>query len=280
MSWIDIAILICLFVFCISFGVLMGYFARMDVKSKATSAYDRARDKYIDRFNLTPEKKQLYEITEEKLSSRGIKFRMGANFSPFDYMVLRILFALLFGFLGMLIEPILILPLAVAGYYVVAWYFKHEDKYDNGEMLEDIGNMYGIVAIQLKNSVYLADVIYECALAVKYKRLKQALLELNMEYKQFADIRAAADSFRRKFNNEHIDMFAKTIEQAENSGDAVELFRDMESQISGINEALNMRKERKIKAVADIFMVLIFIGAVLFMAYIMVLMFSETTVFL
>lgn len=276
MSWIDIAILASLLIACISCGLLLGHFARMDIKTKAASAYDRARDRYKERFDLTPEKKQLYDITEEKLMSRGIKFRMGANFSPFDYMVLRILFALLFGFVGMLMEPILILPGVVAGYYLVAWYFKHEDKYDNGEMLEDIGSMYGIVAIQLKNSVYLADVIYECALSVKYKRLKQALLELNMEYRQFADIRTAADSFRRKFNNDHIDMFAKTIEQAETSGDAVELFRDMESQINGINEALNMRKERKIKAAADVFMVLIFIGAVLFMAYSMVNMMSDT----
>ena len=277
MGWIDIAILVSLLITCVSAACLFGYFARMDMKSKATSAYDKARDKYKERFNLRTEKKHMYEAIEEKLLSRGIKFRMGSGFSPFDYLVLRVLFGLLLGFLGMLMEPLLIIPGVLLGYYGVAWYFKHEDQYDNGEMMEDIGSMYGVVALQLKNKIYLADVIYECALTVKYKRLKQALLELNMEYKQFADIRTATDSFRRKFNNEYIDMFAKTIEQAETSGDAVDLFRDMESQINGINEALNIRKERKIKTAADIFMVLIFIGAVLFIGYTMVSMMSGMT---
>lgn len=270
MDWINIVILISMLVACVSAAILFGHFVSMDMKSKATSAYDRAREKYKERFELNTDKKHLYESTEEKLMSRGIKFRMGSSFSPFDYLVLRILVAILLGFLGMLLEPLLVLPGVLVGYYGVAWFFKHEDNYDNNEMMEDIGSMYGIVALQLKNKIYLADVIYECALTVKYKRLKQALLELNMEYKQFADIRTATDSFRRKFNNEYIDMFAKTIEQAESSGDAVDLFRDMESQINGINEAMNIRQERKIKAVADTFMVLVFIGAVLFIGYSMI----------
>lgn len=275
MDFITIAILFCMVLACVSCGCLFGYFARMDIKAKAMSTYDRAKERYRERFMESVDKKHTYESVEEKLLSRGIKFRMGSNFSPFDYLAMRFLIGLLIGFLCMLLHPLMIIPGTVGGFYLVGWYFRHEDKYDNGEMMEDISSMYGIVALQLKNSIYLADVIYECALNVNYKRLKQALLELNMEYKQFSDIKTAADSFRRKFNNEYIDMFAKTIEQAEESGDAVDLFRDMESQIKGINEALIMRQERKIRNVADIFMVLVFIGAVLFMGYTMVSMMSS-----
>ncbi len=278
MDWLTIAILACLVIACISCGCLFGYFANLDIKAGAVSAYDKAKDKYKERFMENIDRKHSYEAIEDKLLSRGIKFRMGSNFSPFDYLVMRSLLGLLFGFVCMIFHPFMILPGTIAGFYLVGWYFKHEDKYDNGEMMEDIGHMYGIVALQLKNSIYLADVIYECALNVNYKRLKQALLELNMEYKQFSDIKTAADSFRRKFNNEYIDMFAKTIEQAEESGDAVDLFRDMEAQINGINEALIMRQERKTKNIADIFMVLVFIGAVLFMGYTMVAMMGSMSI--
>ena len=135
MGWIDIVIMVSRLVACISCGLLFGYFAGMDVKAKATSAYDKARDKYKERFDLTAERKQLYEITDEKLLSRGIKFRMGSNFSPFDYLLLRILIAILLGILGLCIDSILILPGVIGGYCLVAWYFIREDKYDNGEMM-------------------------------------------------------------------------------------------------------------------------------------------------
>lgn len=271
-----IAILVSMFICCLSCGLLVGSFARQDIKAKCQGLYGRAREKYESLYMLDVDKKHLYETTEDTLYSRGIKFRMGSNFSPFDYLVLRLLVGLAVGlFCMILLHPFMILPGTIGGFFLVNLYFRETDISDNGKMMDDIANMYGIVALQLKNSIYLADVIYECAMNVKYRRLKQALLELNLEMKQFSDVKTAADSFRRKFNNEHIDMFAKTIEQAEAAGDAVDLFKDVENQIKGINEALVMRQERKIRNTADVFMFLVFIGALLFLVFIMMNMLSS-----
>lgn len=265
-------------IFCAGLGFLAAYFAKYDFLKKVKGSYVKAREKYYKNAMSGIDKKHAYEQVDSMLLKRGIKFRMGENFGPFDYLMLRLVLGLAIGVFTMAIYPYLLVPGAIGGFYLVGWYFKHKDSYDNGEMIPDISQMYGIVSLQLKNDIFLADVIYECALNVEYPRLKKALNELSMEIKQFSDIKSATDHFRKKFENDHIDMFSKTLEQAQDTGSAVELFQDIESQIKGINEALAMKQERKIDDICGVFQILVFLSAILFVAYIMMNMLSQTSI--
>lgn len=247
---------------------------------------NRAKDKYAEykeqdreKKSSNMEKKMEYDEIDEMLTSRGVKYRMGAAFGPFDYLVFRLLGSVAIGLFSMLIKPALFLPCIIGGYFFIGWFFKHKDDYDNGEMMEDISQLYGIVALQLKNNVFVSEVIYECFLCVQHPRLKKALLELSMEVDQFSLLAPAAEAFRKKFNNEYIDMFAKTLEQLQESGNAVDLFTDLESQIKGINEALAIREEKKIDDICGVFQIFIFLSAILFVAYIMVGMLSDAAFF-
>lgn len=272
MEMISIIKLILKLLICLVLGYVVAKLRMGDVAAKAKGKYSEYKER--DRWNKSSdvEKKMAYDEAEAMLTSRGIRFRMGDSFSPFDYTIFRLLCSLGIGIFFMIFHPLMILPGVFIGYWFMGWYFKHKDSYDNGEMMEDISQLYGIVSLQLRNNVFVKDVIYECYLCVQYPRLKKALLELSLEIGQFSDIKTASDNFRKKFNNEHIDMFAKTLEQIQESGNAINLFEDLESQIKGINEANAIREEKKIDDVCSVFMVLVFLSAMLFVAYIMVSM--------
>ncbi len=260
-------------------GLLLAKLKLGDVKAKAKGKYSEYREKDKTKKSADIDKKMAYEDTDAMLASRGVKWRMGDGFSPFDYTMFRLLCALGIGIFFMIFHPLMIIPGVLIGYWFMGWYFAHKDKYDNGEMMDDISQLFGIVSLQLRNSVFVKDVIYECYLSVEHPRLKKALLELSLEIGQFSDIKTAADNFRRKFNNEHLDMFAKTLEQVQVSGNAVNLFEDLESQIKGINDASAIREEKKIDDICSIFMILVFISAMLFVAYIMLSMLTGSSFF-
>jgi len=143
-------------------------------------------------------------------------------------------------------------------------------------MLSDMGQVYGIVALQLKNGVYLSDVIYDCFLSTQQPRLKKALLELSIDIENFATVGEAAVRFRQKFNdNKYIDTFAKTLEQADETGNAVQIFEDVAENLNSINKAITRRLEHKAEMKGFLFQTLIFVGLILFIVFIIMLMFSD-----
>lgn len=272
MATIEVIKLILKLVISIIIGLVLANLRLGEVKSKAKGRYGEYRRKDKDRRDTDIDKKMAYEDMEATLTSRGIKYRMGDSFSPFDYTMFRILCAVGGGVFFTIFHPLAFVPGLFVGYWATGWYFKHKDDYDNGEMMADISQLFGIVSLQLRNNVFVKDVIYECFLCVEHPRLKKALLELSLEIGQFSDIKTAADNFRRKFNNEYLDMFSKTLEQLQDSGSAVNLFEDLEGQIRSINEANAIRAEKHVDDVASVFMILIFLSAMLFVAYVLLTM--------
>lgn len=276
MEVIAIIKLILRLVISIVIGLVLANLKLGDVKNKAKDKYSEYKQKDKDKREENIDKKLEYDDVDAMLTSRGVKWRMGDSFSPFDYTMFRLLCAVGIGALSMVLHPMAFVPGVFVGYWFMGWYFAHKDKYDNGEMMEDISQLFSIVSLQLRNNVFIKDVIYECYLCVHHPRLKKALLELSLEIGQFSDIKTSADNFRKKFNNEHLDMFAKTLEQIQDSGNAIHLFEDLERQIKSINEANAIRAEKKIDDVCSIFMILVFISAILFVAYIMITMLDSS----
>lgn len=254
----------------ITLGLLLANLKLGSLINGAKDKYAEYKERDKEKKISNVEKKMEFDELDAMLTSRGVKYRMGAGFGPFDYMVFRILGAIAIGLFCMLVMPVLFLPGVIGGYFFIGWFFKHKDDYDNREMMTDISQLYGIVALQLKNNVFVSQVIYECYLCVQHPRLKQALLQLSVDIDRFSLLAPAAENFRKKFNNEYIDMFAKTLEQLEESGNAVDLFSDLESQIKGINEALALKEEKRIDDVCGVFQIFIFLSAILFVAYVMI----------
>lgn len=257
-------------------GLFLASLFRQDLKKKLRQKYRSVRDKSYSKVEADVEKKFAYDAMEEKMLAQGIKYRMGAEFSPFDYMVFRLLVSFGAGLIGLLFRPWCFLIGFGAGYLLVPFYFKQEDGNDNERMLPDISQMNSLVALQIKNGVFISVVIYECYRSVENPRLKTALLELSIDIENFADVKQAAVQFRKKFNNPYIDSFAKTLEQVQDTGKSLEFFEDILTSVEGINDAIAIRQEHKAEQVSGFFQILLFLGPVILVFYIMMGMFSSS----
>lgn len=257
--------------------VVATYLYKMDLVNLLKGKYKQLKKRRYDLSRKDLDKRIEYDMIDEKLLRNGAKFRMGDNFSPFDYLMLRLLVGLLLGFIGLVMHPMLVVVGVFLGYYIVPFYFEYENKNDAKDMMDDVAAMFGIVSLQLRNGVYLSQVIYECYLSTTHPRLKKALLELSLEMEKFGNVKEAAISFRSKFQDKYLDSFSKTLEQAEETGNAADLLKDLENQIEGINEAIAIREEQKVNSTAFFMQTLVFIGALVFMVYVLFSMFTSST---
>lgn len=257
-------------------AIVATYLYKMDLINLLKGKYRQLKQLRYDNSRKDLDKRIEYDMIDEKLQSNGTKFRMGDNFSPFDYLMLRLLIGLLLAFIGLVLHPLLVVVGFFLGYYMVPFYFDYENKNDGKDMMDDVAAMFGIVSLQLRNGVYLSQVIYECYLSTTHPRLKKALLELSLEMEKFGNVKEAAISFRSKFEDKYLDSFSKTLEQAEETGNAADLLKDLENQIEGINEAIAIREEQKVNSTAFFMQTLVFVGALVFMVYVLFSMFSSS----
>lgn len=275
-TYITYAIWILMLLIVVMMAIVATYLYKKDLLNLLKGKYKQLKQYRYDKSRKDLDKRIEYDMIDEKLLRTGAKFRMGDNFSPFDYLMLRLLVGLLLGFLGLMIHPMLVVVGVFFGYYIVPFYFDYENRNDGKEMMDDVAAMFGIVSLQLRNGVFLSQVIYECYLSTNHPRLKKALLELSLEMEKFGNVKEAAISFRAKFEDKYLDSFSKTIEQAEETGNAADLLKDLENQIEGINDAIAIREEQKVNSTAFFIQTLVFVGALVFMVYVLFNMFTSS----
>lgn len=243
-------------------------------RQKSRDRYEDFKRQQTDKRNRDPDKKYAYDSMEEEMLATGIKYRMGSDFTPFDYVMFRVGMGLLAGILSMVFNP-WYFPFAFVGVFVIIpIYFRQQDNNDNEDMLPDIGRMLSVLALQIKNGVYISRVVYECYRIVENPRLKQALRELSVDIDNFASIEQAASLFKKKFNNQHTENFAKVLEQLQDTGRSVEFFEDMAASVERINERIVILEEKKAERVSGAFQLILFLSPLIIVFYILLTYFS------
>lgn len=184
-----------------------------------------------------------YHSSWEWLCKNGAAFHYGKGIQPVSYMTLRVILAL---------TGLVILGSVSLGYGVLAvwlffglpaWLLTYLNAQDNRRMLPEIRMVYHALEIQLRAGVYVTDALAECYGSVKEQRLKQALLDLAGDIVMKSDIYQALERFQGKFNNRYIDALCITILQALESGQAVELLKDISEQIKDMEKTLLERQK-------------------------------------
>lgn len=260
----------------VGIGIFLACLVNNDLKGKCIRSYKRIRERQYERIEFDSQKRRAYDAMQDYLWKTGIKYRKGNDFSPFDYMVFRLLVGGIFGCTGLLLSPFLLIVGFLFGYTIVPFYYQQENKNDNEAMLPDIATMASTMAIQIKNGVFISKVIYECYRCVDHPRLKQALLELSIDIDNFASVSQAAMQFRKKFDNQYIDSFAKTLEQEQVTGESLDFFEDINASVEGINKAITRSEELKAERIKDFFLMLSFVAPVILLFYILFTMFSNS----
>lgn len=117
------------------------------------------------------------------------------------------------------------------------------NKRDNEKLLPELKLVYHALEIQIRAGVYVTDALAECYGNVQEKRLRQALLELAGDIVMKADVHDSLEKFQGKFSNSHIDSLCIIILQALESGQAVELLRDIGEQVKDMEAVVLERKK-------------------------------------
>lgn len=184
-----------------------------------------------------------YQKSKQWLEKNGAAFHYGKWVEPVRFSVLR----LLLGLAGLSMAAALGVWYGIAAFLILfflpVWMLIYLNRKDNERLLPELKLMYHALEIQIKAGVYVTDALAECYGSVQERRLRQALLELAGDIVMKADIYDSLERFQGKFDNRYVDSLCITIFQALESGQAVELLRDMGEQIKDMEKTVLERKK-------------------------------------
>ena len=169
--------------------------------------------------------------TEIRLKRNGAKFHYGEKITPVKYLLIR----LLLSFVGALVLGTVgwgyALLTAVIIFYLPELMLLYLNRRDNRSMLQELQLIYQALEVQIRAGVYVTDALTECSQSVRMRRLQQALMELAGDIVIQSDLVTALSEFQQKFDNRQIDALCITLIQAGESGQAVDLLKDMGEQL-------------------------------------------------
>lgn len=169
--------------------------------------------------------------TENHLRRNGAKFHYGEKITPVKYLLIRLLIA----FAGSLALGTVgwgyALLAAVILFYLPELLLLYLNRWDNRSMLSELQLIYQALEVQIRAGVYVTDALAECCQSVRTGRLQQALMELSGDLVIQSDLVTALSDFQQKFDNRQIDALCITLIQAGESGQAVDLLKDMGEQL-------------------------------------------------
>lgn len=169
--------------------------------------------------------------TQNRLKRNGAKFHYGEKITPVKYLLIRLLISsgglLALGTVGWGYA----LLAAVFLFYLPELLLLYLNRQDNRSMLPELQLIYQALEVQIRAGVYVTDALTECCQSVRTKRLQQALMELSGDLVIQSDLVTALSDFQQKFDNRQIDALCITLIQAGESGQAVDLLKDMGEQL-------------------------------------------------
>lgn len=177
------------------------------------------------------------------LKKNGASFHYGGWVEPVRFLLLELVLGLLGLVLGSQLDGFAGVLGFVLLFFMPSVCLVMMNKKDNERMLSEIKLVYHALEIQTRAGVYITDALAECYGSVSEKRLKSALLELAGDIVLQADIESSLEKLQSKFDNVYVDSLCLTILQALESGQAVELLREIGEQIKDMEHVVLERRK-------------------------------------
>ena len=184
-----------------------------------------------------------YDRMNEFLISNGAAFHYGSWIDPIKYFALCFITAVALFVIVIQFNVGLAVMFAFIGYGLPGALLRYLNKKDNAAFLPQIETIYNALAVQIKAGVYVSDALSECYRNLPSGRLRNALEDLSSELFIKNAFKEAIQNFNSKFDNGFIDSLCIILLQAQESGQAVELLRDMSEQLKDMRSALLQKKK-------------------------------------
>ena len=233
-----------------------------NLKEKTLNAYNKTLINIQHRLKQRKTGQFSYREIDRKLKSKGAYYVLQEHINPAIYMVIKVLTTLLFVFMSLSFSNnvILIIALGTLGFFLFDILLAFSNNNDNEEMLSDIKDVVDILKIQTNAGIHLSESLITCYRTVKNKRLKYELIELVNNIMLTNDIETSIRSFNTRFDNEYIDMICVMILQAQESGYSVQIMKDMSTQLSDLQKAINIKRQESLDRKVQLLELLVFVG--------------------
>lgn len=211
--------------------------------------------------------KALYCRSEEWLVRKGAKFHFGTWLNPYSYLGIKGVLALSGFYIGKVLDVPTAVLLSVGMWELPTFLIWMLNRSDNKKMLSEMKLLYHSLEIQVKAGVHVTDAMAETYNIVQHKRLRQALLGLAGELVIEGDFYQAIDHFGKQFENEQITILCVILLQANQTGQAVELIREMEEQIKDMEGLMRMGKKQALDRAITFYQLGIFLAMLVVVLY-------------
>lgn len=202
------------------------------------------------------------------LSKKGAAYLIGREVTPEEYYLFRLLMAIFCGMLTIAAGGIFLLPFgAIAGFYLPKAILLLSDRTDNEKLLYDVKNVFDTLLMKTQAGVFLTTALADCYKVVQNRRLKQALLQMNMELIARNDIAAAVDRLQDQFGNQHIDSLCMTLRQSMSSGQTVAALKDMSDQLTELQEVIHNKLKSRLDAKIQAIQILLYAAILIMSVY-------------
>lgn len=221
-----------------------------------------------------------YIKIDEDLRKKGAYYIFQEKISPALFIIAKFLIALLLFMATLSLSKILLISviIGVLSFFLPDLLLNISNNNDNDAMLTDIKNMVDILKLQTNAGIHISQALITCYRTVENQRLKYELLEVINKILISNDILDAIDDFNERFDNEYIDMICIMIRQSHENGYSVQIMKDMSTQLSNLQKAINIKKQESLDRKIQALEVMIFIGLVSTCLYILVIeMFNAFT---
>lgn len=183
-----------------------------------------------------------YENTERFLKANGAAFHYGKRMNPVRFLMLRLILSAVLFASGICLHWSVAVALTLLGFQLPVIWLVGKNKKDNAGMLVQIKNLYMMLVIQIQAGGTVTHVMSGIYRELPRGRLRTALEEMNSEIFITKDFGTALEHFNNKFSNSSIDSLCAILNQAQESGRAVELLNDMSEEIRGMKNLQNKKE--------------------------------------
>lgn len=179
-----------------------------------------------------------YEKINRFLVKTGARYHFGIFADPIFYMALKWILAFIGLWLASGVSLVLCIPAALFAYNIPNLLLVYLNEQDNKRMMEQIRMVYNTISTQVQAGVQIVYAVTECYSTVTgNKRLYDALLVLSGDLIMNANIEDSLARFSGQFSNRYIDGLCIIIQQATESGQSVDLLKDMAEQMRDLEAA-------------------------------------------
>ena len=215
------------------------------LKQLFAKLFARAPDLQIQ-INKNLKKRLSYGPKQKELAKLGIMYRLNDyDLTPGRYAIIKLIVSAVLVLLDILLfgtNPLYIVIAAIFGYFLLDFYYKHENKSDNDEIERDINRVYIVLNVSLNSNIYIVDALVQAAEVARCDRLKKELMILSQNLSQKSILaEEAIQTFSNHFDSSTIRSFCNLLRAYFLYGDTDSYSKDL------VNSVANSAKAQAIK---------------------------------